>query len=116
MANSGSETRKRGITLSTRFDEAEAALVKEQAARAGVPVSALIRHAVLNEKPLRKARTPPVDRKLAAQLLGQMGQLAQALRDVAADDQGANAAVIDAAHRDLAEMRAVLFEMTGRSP
>ena len=116
MTSSGSETRKRRVTLSARFNDTEAALVKEQASRAGLPVSALIRHAVLNEKPPRKSRTPPLDRKTAAQLLGQIGQLAQALRDAADDDQNVRADVIEAAHRDLADMRTALFEALGRVP
>ncbi|MHA6266352.1 plasmid mobilization protein [Aliiroseovarius sp. CAU 1755] len=117
MANSGSETRKRRKTLSARFNDAEAALVKEQACRAGLPVSALIRHAVLNQPPPRKSRTPPLDRKTAAQLLGQIGELATALRDASQVSDGAcNAAVIEAAHRDLADMRTALFEALGREP
>ena len=117
MSGSGSETRKRRTTLSARFNEAEAALVREQACRAGLPVSALIRQAVLDQKPPRKSRTPPLDRKTAAQLLGQIGQLATALRE-ASDTAGParNAAVIEATHRDLADMRAALFEALGRKP
>ncbi len=117
MTSSGSETRKRRTTLSARFNDAEAALVKEQAGRAGLPVSALIRHAVLNQKPPRKSRTPPLDRKTAAQLLGQIGQLATALRDASeASDPARSADVIEATHRDLADMRTALFEALGREP
>ncbi len=116
MSGSGSETRKRRVTLSARFNDTEAALVKEQACRAGLPVSALIRNAVLSQKPPRKSRMPRLERKTAAQLLGQIGQLAQALRDAADDDQTAPADVIEAAHRDLADMRSALFEALGREP
>jgi hypothetical protein len=116
MARSGSENRQRKTTLSARFNDAEAALVKEHAARAGVAVAALIRYAVLDQKPLRKSRTPPLDRKLAAQLLGQLGVLATALREASSDDDAGKPAILDAVHRDLAEMRAVLFEALGRKP
>ncbi|SPH17902.1 hypothetical protein DEA8626_01430 [Defluviimonas aquaemixtae] len=116
MARSGSEKRQRKTTLSARFNDAEAALVKERAARAGVPVAALIRHAVLAEKPLRKSRTPPLDRKIAAQLLGQLGVLATALREASVGNDRTDDAIIDAAHQDLSEMRAVLFEALGRRP
>ena len=43
-----------------------------------------------------------------------LGGCATALRDAAGD--GADDAVLDAAHRDLAEMRCVLFEALGRLP
>lgn len=117
MTSSGSETRKRQITLKARFNDAEAAIVKARADAAGVPVAALIRSAALSMTPPRKSRTPPLDRKAAAQLLGQIGDLASALRDASgAADPAASGAVIEAAHRDLTEMRALLFLALGRRP
>lgn len=110
---SGSEKRERDIQLKARFNEAEATLVREQAARAGVSVAAVIRHAVLGQTPLRASRGPTIDQETAARLLAQLGQCASALRD--AGDAGDEAA-IDAAHRDLADMRAALFEALGRQP
>ncbi len=116
MARSGSENRKRQIPLKARFDEAEAALVRKRAACAGITVAAYIRYVALGQKPLRNSRTPPLDRKLAAQLLGQLGVLATALRDATGDENAREAAVIDAVHHDLAELRTVLFEALGRRP
>jgi len=117
MAGSGSENRKRQITLKARFNDQEAALIKEQADRAGVSVAAVIRYAVLDQTPLRKSRAPTVNHEKAAQLLGVLGQCAAALRQAAeADQNGKNAAQIEAAHRDLAEMRVALFEALGREP
>ena len=114
MARSGSENRERQISLKARFTAAEAELVRVQAERAGVSVAAVIRHAVLGQTPLRASRGPSIDKALAAQLLAALGGCATALRDAAGD--GADDAVLDAAHRDLAEMRCVLFEALGRLP
>lgn len=117
MAGSGSENRKRNITLKSRFNDAEAALIREQAGRAGVSVASLIRYAVLDQTPLRKSRAPTIDHEAVAQLLGKLGQCAAALREAAAtDNQAVNSALIDAAHRDLADMRCALFEALGRQP
>lgn len=46
MTHSGSENRQRQVTLKARFTDAEAALIREQADRAGVTVASLIRYAV----------------------------------------------------------------------
>ena len=117
MAGSGSENRQRQITMKARFNDQETALIKEQADRAGVSVAALIRFAVLGQTPLRKSRAPTVNHAQAAQLLGRLGQCAEALRQAAvADQDGKNVAQIEAAHRDLAEMRVALFEALGREP
>jgi hypothetical protein len=114
MAGSGSDTRQREITLKARFSQAEAALIREQADRAGLSVAAVIRHAVLAEKPLRAARRPSVNHELAAQLLGTLGLLAASLRE--AELAGQNVMAIEAAQRDLAELRTLLFEAMGRAP
>lgn len=113
----GSETRKRQIVLKSRFNDQEAALVREQATRAGVSVASLIRYAILDQTPLRASRQPTVNHELAAQLLGRLGQCATALRQAAeADNQGVHAVLTEAAQRDLAEMRTVLFQVLGREP
>jgi hypothetical protein len=113
----GSENRQRQITLKARFNDQEASLVKEQADRAGVSIAALIRFAVLGQTPLRKSRAPTVNHEQAAQLLGRLGQCAEALRKAAEVDAGGKKSdLIEAAHRDLAEMRVALFEALGREP
>lgn len=91
--------------------------MREQAGRAGVSVASLIRYAVLDQTPLRASRSPTLNHEAAAQLLGRLGQCAAALREAAGSDNSAvNSALIDAAHRDLAEMRVALFEALGRLP
>lgn len=117
MAGSGSEKRQRQKTLKARFTDQEAALVTEQANRAGVSVASLIRYAVLGVPPLRASRQPAIKQEIAAQLLGNIGQLASALRGCAdASDPGKIDARIEAAHRDLCEIRAALFQALGREP
>lgn len=117
MPNSGSETRQRTVTLSARLTPAEAELVRSQANRAGVSVAALIRHALFNQSPPRAARQPTVDRQQIAQLIGQLGLLKAALKDTAERGTSDHCnALIDAAFRDLADMRAALMEALGRLP
>lgn len=117
MGRSGSEKRQREITLKARFNDEEAALIREQAERAGVSVASLIRFAVLDQTPLRASRRPTVNHEMAARLLAQLGQCATALPQATEADNGAvHAALTEAAQRDLADMRAALFEALGRQP
>src|SRR3546814_3384446 len=114
---SGSEKRHRQNPLKARVTDEEAALIQAQADRAGVSVAALIRFAVLNQTPLRASRRPPLDREAAAQILGNIGLLKAALKQAAegADDPQC-AREIEAACRDIADMRVALFEALGRQP
>ena len=117
MARSGSEKRQREITLKARFNEAEAALVREQAERAGVSVAALIRFGVLNQTPLRASRRPVMERAEIARLIGNIGLLKSALMKAA--DGGPSERCrqeIEAACRDIADMRVALFEALERAP
>jgi hypothetical protein len=117
MAGSGSEKRRRPVIRKARFTEQEAALIDEQAERAGVSVASVIRYAVLGQTPLRASRQPKISEETAARLLGKMGQLTSALRECAgAGDPAKTDPRIEAAHRDLAEMRVALFEALGREP
>jgi hypothetical protein len=117
MSGSGSENRARQITLKARFTEAEAALITSQAARAGVSVAALIRFSLLDQEPLRASRRPTVETEQAAQLLARLGVCAEALRQAAsAGNPAVHGALVEAATRDLAEMRALLFTAMGRAP
>jgi hypothetical protein len=117
MARSGSENRQRQRPLKARFTDEEAALIEEQADRAGVSVAALIRHAVLNQPPLRASRQPSINQQEAARLLGKLGQLAAVLRSYqSVTNPGEHAVLLEAAHRDLADMRVALFQALGREP
>jgi hypothetical protein len=117
MARSGSGRRQRQKTLSARFNEQEAAAVRDLADRVGTSVAHLIRERLLDGPQPRAVRRPTVNHEMAARLLGELGRIAEALR--AASAAGAEheyRALIAAALRDLAEMRVVCFEALGRSP
>lgn len=117
MAGSGSEKRRRSKVLKARVTPEEKALFRQQADRAGVSEGELLRCAAFDMQPLRASRRPTVDHEAAAQLLGRLGQCAAALRQAAKiDDPETSSAVIDAAHRDIAEMRVALFQALGREP
>jgi Mobilization protein NikA len=114
---SGSETRKRAAVLQARFTQAEAADIRARADRAGTTVASLIRSAVLAAEPPRATRRPTVNHKAVARMLGELGRVADAFRQAAgAADQGTCHALIDAATRDLSELRTVCFEALGREP
>lgn len=117
MARSGSENRQRQVTLKARFTAAEAALIQEQAARAGVTVAALIRHAVLGQPPLRASRRPQIERQEVARLIGTLGPLKAALKDAAENAApGTCDAAIDAACRDIADLCSAALDALGRGP
>ena len=107
--------RERPIILQSRMSEDEAALVRDQASRAGVSVSALIRYALLNQTPLRASRQTPANRKETSRLIGTLGALTQALKDAAiAGEQAQLSDQIEAAHRDIADMCFACFKALGR--
>lgn len=117
MAGSGSEKRQRPVILKARFSEQEAELVKHQADAAGLSVSALIRFALLDQKPVRASRTPPIDREMAARLIAALGPMACAMRQAAdAGDLDHLSETITAAQRDLAELRVAIMSALGRTP
>ena len=115
MAASGSENRKRQHILKSRFTDQEAALIREQADRAGVSVAALIRYALLDQTPPRASRQPPAIRKEISRLIGTLGGMTQALREATdAGDRARLADQIEATHRDISDMCFVCFEALGR--
>jgi hypothetical protein len=82
-----------------------------------VSVASVIRYGVLEQTPLRASRQPKISEENVARLLGKMGQIASALRGCAgAGDPAKTDPRLEAAHRDLAEMRLALFEALGREP
>ncbi len=117
MAKHGSENRIRNKTLSSRFTSEEANLVREMADKAGVSIASLIRFALLEQPPLRASKVPPVKKRDLAKLLGELGRIKQGIDDaINNDDCYENELLIEAIHRDLADMRAALLEALGRLP
>lgn len=117
MAGSGSEKRQRRRPLKARFTDEEAALIAEQAGRAGVSVASLIRHAVLGQSPLRASRQPQVKTQEIARLIGEIGALKSALKQSAA--QGGTREcerLAEAACRDISDIRRAALTALGREP
>ncbi|MGE3622795.1 MAG: hypothetical protein AB7H77_02820 [Bdellovibrionales bacterium] len=114
MAQSGSENRHRRHVIQTRLSDEEAALVRARAERAGISLSALTRHALLGTPPLRASRRPSIDRQEVCRMIAELGAVAQALRDAAAARDDVPAAIIEAAHRDIADMCHACFQALER--
>ena len=72
---SGSETRKRGKAILVRLTEDERIEVEEASRKAGLTVGSYARQQMLKATPPRSVRRPPIERELAAQLLGQVGRV-----------------------------------------
>ncbi len=117
LAKSGSQNRKRSCKRSAALSEEEAATIDAMADRAGTSVSSLIRRAVLNYPLSRARRRPTINQELAARLLAELQHVADGYRQAAdATEPGKYDALLDAACRDLSEMRLALFQAMGREP
>ncbi len=75
MRKGGSETRKRNQRLTIRFDEVEAAAIKELADRRGLSPGALLRHTLLNVPPGPGVRRPSTDAQAIARILAALGKI-----------------------------------------
>lgn len=74
VKKSGSENRQRGGIIGLRVSAAERAELEEAAERAGLTLGSYIRAKVLAAPKTRAVRRPPIEKKLLAQLLGQLGK------------------------------------------
>ena len=118
LARTDRKTRQRPVKLSARFSEEEAATVRGMADRTGTSVASLIRCAVLGQPLSRATRHPTISHDKAVRLLAALGRLTDAYHEAAAaaPDNGKYDALIEAAYRDLCEMRLVWFQAMGREP
>jgi hypothetical protein len=117
---SGSEKRQRTVSVAIRFTEAEHADLLRRADEVGLSVASFVRVQTLDVPPPRAARRPPIDRTVAAQVLGQLGRIGSNINQIArhfnagattpppADVAGAMSAVLD--------MRAACLQAMGRKP
>ena len=109
--------RHRPHTAKAWLSEQELAQFLAQAENAETSLSALIRHAVLNQKPPRASRQPSTNRKDLACLNATLGVLAQALNDAAkTGDQSAVSPQIEAARRIIADMSHLTLQALGFRP
>ena len=104
----GSETRKKSLLVTSRYDEAEFAELDEAASRAGLSRASYQRVQSLAKPKTRSTRRAPIERELLAKVLGQLGKIGSNL------NQLARAANIDRTER--AEIVATVAELRGLLP
>jgi hypothetical protein len=78
-----SEKRHRQKKLTIRFNETEWQDVQTRADVAGLTTAGFSRAAILNAKPLRASRRPPVDRAELAFLLADIGKIGSNINQLA---------------------------------
>lgn len=103
----GSETRKKSIPVTSRYDETEFAELDEAASRAGVTRASYQRIQSLSEPKTRSTRRAPIERELLAKVLGQLGKIGSNLNQLA---RAANVGETDRAEIvvAVAELRALV--------
>lgn len=117
LARSGSQNRKRSHKRAAALTDEEAKAFDALVDRAGATASDLIRSAVFGLPLSRATRRPTINHELAARLLAELQDVAVAYRQAAdAAEPGKYGALLDAANRDLSEMRLVLLQAMGREP
>jgi Mobilization protein NikA len=114
---SGSEKRQRTTIVTMRINPQEAATIRRIAARRGESVSALMRSALLHSR-LRPSR---IEVKAVARLLGQLGKIGSNINQIAyhlnAGRPGDRVeGSLEAALRDLSELRLVCLQALGKEP
>lgn len=105
-------TTRRDRTLTARFNDQELAAIQDMAASFGMPVATYMRAASLKQT-LRRSGG---NRKDAARILAQLGQVADELRALRAAGLDPDSAHLLAAWRDLAEMRIACLQTLGFEP
>jgi hypothetical protein len=118
----GTEKRQRNHVLKARFNDLEAAAIREMADRSGLSVGSLIRHATLNAPPPRRARPrPQVEIQTLVRVLGELGKIGSNINQYAKSrNMGRESDSLDlameAACRDLLELRLPLMQAIGQEP
>jgi hypothetical protein len=83
MTAHGSNKRRRRVTLAARFNDQEAAAVREMAERHGQSVGTMLRKTLLGIPfPVRSVRRPTVDAQLAAKMMAGVATLTGAVNKV----------------------------------
>ncbi len=115
---SGSQNRRRKHKCATTFNDDEFVAFTARCDKAGVTASSFLRCAALSLPMTRAARRPTVDHREVARLSGELGQLAQVLRDLQhlpSTDQH-HAALIEDALSELTYLSSATLQALGRSP
>ncbi|TCZ51912.1 plasmid mobilization protein [Roseicella aquatilis] len=116
MRRSGSQSRQRCSLAGMACTPAERAELEQRAERAGMSVSAYMRHQCLGTAGPRAVRRPPVEKKALAQLLGQLGKAGGNLNQVARalnSDRGTPADIAETLAEIKAAARAISDTLSG---
>src|SRR5271170_4606279 len=79
----GTETRKKTLLVTSRYDAEEFAELEEAASRAGLTRASYQRVQSLAKPKTRSTRRAPVERELLAKILGQLGKIGSNLNQIA---------------------------------
>jgi hypothetical protein len=115
----GTETRKKTIPVTSRYDADEFAQLDEAASRAGLTRASFQRVQSLTTTPkTRSTRRAPVERELLAKTLGQLGKIGSNLNQIAhaANINEADQFDIGAAVAELRAFLPLILESLGRKP
>ena len=114
---SGSEKRQRNQILTMRFNQEEAAAIRQIAHARGQSVSAVLRTTLLHSR----AHPSRIDQQAVARLLGQLGKIGSNINQIAyhlnAGRPGDRIeSGLEEALRDLGELRIVCLQALGKEP
>jgi len=114
---SGSEKRQRTTIVTMRINPQEAATIRQIAQTRGESVSALMRNALLHNRP----RASRIEVQAVARLLGQLGKIGSNINQIAyhlnAGRPGDRVeGSLEEALRDLSELRLVCLQALGKEP
>jgi hypothetical protein len=116
-SRSGSEKRQRTTIVTMRINPQEAAVIRQIARTRGESVSALMRSALLHNRP----RLSRIDAQAVARLLAQLGKIGSNINQIAyhlnAGRPGDRVeGSLEEALRDLSELRIVCLQALGKEP
>ena len=114
---SGSEKRQRTTIVTMRISPQEAATIRQLAQNRGETVSAMMRSALLHNRP----RLTRIDLQAVARLLGQLGKIGSNINQIAYHlNAGRPGDRVEGrlgdALRDLSELRLVCLQALGKEP
>lgn len=113
MAEDGSEKRQRTRRYTVRFSAMEDAVLRMNADRAGLTIASYLRRSALDMPAPAGGRRPPVDRRLAAELIAVMGDAATAFRTAS---ELADPRLLETTINDFNEYRLIVLQSMGRAP
>ena len=114
---SGSDTRQRGGIVGFRVSESERAELEKAAELAGLSLGSYVRQRVLAAPKTRAVRRPPIEQKLLAQLLGQLGRVGGNIHQIVKQMNFGNGVMHDelrSALKAFEEAAAAIMQAMGR--